>query len=78
MESRTVELSNGWSAIFTNRGEFRMGTEGWGMLLSGPNGDHIRFFDDQLIVANDHDGERAASCLKVFGQGQIRLSVDMC
>ncbi len=70
MEKRTVQLSNGWTAEFTNRGEFRMASEGWNMLLLGQNGSRIRYFEDEIVLVNDYDGSQAQSCIQLSDDGK--------
>src|SRR5690606_40699636 len=42
--------------------------EGWGLLLQGPDNRTIKYFADQIVLANDEDGNQANTC--------ILLSVD--
>ncbi len=65
MEKRTIQLSNGWTAEFTNRGEFRMASEGWNMLLLGPNESRIRHFENEIVLVNDSDGTQAQACIRL-------------
>jgi len=68
MNTRQITLANQWTATFQNIGEFRMGVEGWGLLLQGPDNQTIKYFADQIVLANDEDGNQANTC--------ILLSVD--
>jgi hypothetical protein len=68
-EKKTISLSNGWNAEFENRGEFRMSSEGWNMLLLGPDGKSIRWFENEIVLVNDYDGAQAQSCIKLSEDG---------
>jgi len=65
-----VSLSNGWTAEFTNQGEFRMSAEGWNMLLSSPDHRHIRYFEKEIVLVNDDDGTLAQSCILLSDDGK--------
>lgn len=67
---KSVALSNGWNAEFENRGEFRMSTEGWSMLLFGPDHRKIRYFAREIVLVNDHDGTQAQSCIELSDDGK--------
>jgi hypothetical protein len=67
---RNTVLSNGWTAEFTNRGEFRMSAEGWNMLLSGPSQRRIRYFENEIVLVNDNDGTAAQSCIQLSDDGK--------
>lgn len=66
---RTISLSNGWTAEFENQGEFRMSSEGWNMLLLGPNDRIIRWFQKEIVLVNDYDGSQANSCIQLSENG---------
>jgi hypothetical protein len=70
MKNKTVLLSNGWTAEFVNKGEFRMSTEGWSLLLSGPNNRMIRYFEKEIVLVNDYDGKQAESCIQLSEDGK--------
>src|SRR5690349_1996504 len=70
MNNRTCVLSNGWTAEFTCLGEFQMSAEGWDMLLSGPNGQAICFFQKRIVLVNDYDGKQAQSCIQLSDDGK--------
>ena len=79
MKTRHIILANGWTATFENIGEFRMGVEGWSLLLQGPDDQAIKYFADQIVLANDEDGSQANTCilLSVDGvYGYLRTAVD--
>ena len=69
MNKRQITLANGWTATFENRGEFRMGAEGWGLVLQGPDNRTIQYFADQIILVNDEDGTQASSCIRLSSDG---------
>lgn len=66
----SVALSNGWNAEFENRGEFRMSTEGWNMLLYNPDHRKIRYFEREIVLVNDYDGTQAQSCIQLSDDGK--------
>ena len=70
MKNRIVALSNGWTAEFTNLGEFKMSCEGWDMLLVGPDGQSIRYFQKRVVLVNDDDGKQAQSCIQLSDDGK--------
>lgn len=76
METRNWTLSNGWTAEFTNLGEFRMSTEGWDMLLTGPDGQSIHFFQKRIVLVNDYDGKQAKSCIQLSDDGKYGYLTD--
>ncbi|MFJ2710774.1 hypothetical protein ACIOZM_07755 [Pseudomonas sp. NPDC087346] len=81
MNKHVVTLSNGWTATFENNGEFRMGAEGWGLLLQGPDNKTIQYFTDQIILVNDDDGTRANACIHLSTDGNYGYfctAVDSC
>lgn len=49
MNTRQITLANRWTATFQNIGEFRMGVEGWSLLLQGPDNQTIKYFADQIV-----------------------------
>ncbi|MFK3788716.1 hypothetical protein ACI2KO_00460 [Pseudomonas piscis] len=69
MNNHHVPLANGWTARFTYRGEFRMGAEGWSLLLEGPGQQRIGYFDSQIVLVNDEDGAQARSCISLSEDG---------
>jgi len=70
MNTNTVLLANGWTAVFTNRGEFRMGAEAWVMLLIGPDHRQIKFFETEIVLVNDNNGKLAQSCIELSDDGR--------
>jgi hypothetical protein len=70
MEKRLVTLSNGWNAEFINRGEFRMSSEKWSLLLTGPDLKRIGFFEKEIVLVNDFDGTQAESCIRLSDDGR--------
>ncbi|MDH2077048.1 hypothetical protein [Pseudomonas atacamensis] len=79
MNTRQITLANRWTATFQNIGEFRMGVEGWGLLLQGPNNQTIKYFADQIVLANDEDGNQANTCILLSGDGvygYLRTAID--
>ena len=69
MTNHRIELSNGWIAEFANQGEFRMDAEGWNLVLHGPQGQSIQYFNDQIVLVNDDDGTQAKACLQLSEDG---------
>jgi hypothetical protein len=69
MEKKIVPLPNGWTATFANQGEFRMSTEGWNLLLSGPAHRRINYFEKEIVLVNDYDGMQAESCIRLSDDG---------
>lgn len=69
VNSHTSILGNGWIAEFNNLGEFRMSCEGWDLMLNGPAGQSIRYFQKQPVLINDHDGKKAQSCIEISDDG---------
>lgn len=67
--TRQIPLANGWIAEFKNQGEFRMGAEGWSLVLHGPHNACIQYFKDQIVVVNDDDGALAESCISLSSDG---------
>lgn len=68
--NHTTALPNGWKAEFSYLGEIRMSTEGWDMLLSGPDGQYIRYFQKRVVLVNDYNGEQAQSCIQLSDDGK--------
>lgn len=69
MSTHTIELANGWIAAFANQGEFRMGAEGWNLVLHGPGDQSIHYFSDQVVLVNDDDGTHAKACIQLSEDG---------
>ncbi|NBF07858.1 hypothetical protein [Pseudomonas sp. Fl4BN1] len=69
MSSHHISLANGWTAEFTNQGEFRMGAEAWNLLLLGPEQQSIQYFTQQIVLVNDDDGSQARSCISLSEDG---------
>ncbi|MHA3736981.1 hypothetical protein ACXR0M_15120 [Pseudomonas sp. Eth.TT006] len=69
MNKHQIALTNGWTATFENIGEFRMGAEGWSLLLQGSDDRSIRYFADQIVLVNDDDGTQANSCMQLSDDG---------
>lgn len=67
--SHKVTLANKWTCEFSNRGEFAMGCEYWGMILYGPNGESIFYFQDKIVVVNDFNGKKSKSCIELSNDG---------
>ena len=44
--NRSISLVRGWTAEFIFRYEVKMGINGWGLVLHGPNGIRIERFKD--------------------------------
>lgn len=79
MDKHIVQLSNGWMAEFANHGEFRMASEGWGMLLLGPAERCIRYFENEIVLVNDESGSQAHSCIQLSSDGKygyLRTGLD--
>ena len=45
MTTHRISLANGWTAEYTEQGEFRMGAVGWNLQLRGPEQQAIRYFE---------------------------------
>ncbi|PMW93491.1 hypothetical protein C1X59_29745 [Pseudomonas sp. FW215-R2] len=69
MNCHKITLPNDWIAEFNNTGEFHMGAEGWGLLLTGPNQNRINYFNDQVVLVNDDEGVHARSCIRLSDNG---------
>ncbi len=46
-----------------------MGCVGWDMILNGPEGQTMRYFHDKIVLVNDHDGQKAQSCIELSDDG---------
>ncbi|MGC5703356.1 hypothetical protein J4P02_24465 [Pseudomonas sp. NFXW11] len=69
MNSHRITLANGWTAEFTEQGEFRMGAIAWNLQLHGPEQQRIAYFGEQIVLVNDEDGSRAQQCLSLSEDG---------
>ena len=76
METKKTTLPNGWVAEFTNKGEFRMASEGWDMLLFGPDEKTIKYFKDKIVLVNDYDSNQAQSCIELSDDERYGLLSD--
>ena len=69
MNDHSSTLSNGWTAEFNYLGEFRMSCEGWDLVLRGPDGQLLRYFQKKAVLVNDYDGSHAQSCVQLSDNG---------
>ena len=68
LEDYNIELPNGWSALFRYKGEFRMGCDGWDLILSHTSGESIDYFTNSPVLVNDYDGSSANNAIKVSNE----------
>ena len=73
MKESNQYYPGGWNAEFENQGEFRMSTEGWNMLLNGPDHRQIKFFEKQIVLVNDYDGTQAAILYPIVRRRKARI-----
>ena len=69
MTTHRISLANGWTAEYTEQGEFRMGAVGWNLQLRGPEQQAIRYFESQIVLVNDEDGVQARKAISLSEDG---------
>ncbi|MDS9874243.1 hypothetical protein RMI40_05220 [Pseudomonas protegens] len=69
MTTHRISLANGWTAEFTEQGEFRMGAVDWNLQLRGPEQQAIRYFESQIVLVNDEDGVQARKAISLSEDG---------
>jgi hypothetical protein len=65
-----VILTNGWSARFAHKGEFKMGCDYWDLELLSPADSRISFFVNKIVLVNDWDGSSAKECISLTEDGR--------